>query len=115
MERESEPTGDIIIKTSNLTGTTIEGEMIPRLIDEIPILALLATQADGKTVIKDAHELKVKETNRIDTVAGELSKLGASIEATDDGMMINRENSLLLRRSTSHGDHRIGMMSRSLL
>lgn len=105
-----EPTGDIIIKTSELVGTTIEGDMIPRLIDEIPIIALLATQATGKTIIKDAHELKVKETNRIDTVVNELSKLGASIEATDDGMIIHGKTTLESGEVSSHGDHRIGMM-----
>lgn len=106
----AEPTGDIVIKTSQLKGTTIEGDIIPRLIDEIPIIALLATQAEGKTVIKDAHELKVKETNRIDTVVGELSKLGANIEATDDGMIIYGKTSITSGNVSSHGDHRIGMM-----
>jgi 3-phosphoshikimate 1-carboxyvinyltransferase len=105
-----EPFGDIRIKTSQLKGTTIEGDMIPRLIDEIPILALLATQAEGKTVIKDAQELKVKETNRIDTVVNELAKLGAAIDATDDGMIIHGKSSLSHGIVSSHGDHRIGMM-----
>lgn len=109
-KEENEPTGDIIIKTSELNGTVIQGDMIPRLIDEIPILALLATQANGNTVIKDAHELKVKETNRIDTVVNELSKLGASIEATEDGMIIYGKSSLTSGTVSSHGDHRIGMM-----
>lgn len=72
----AEPAGDIRIKYSKLKGTIIEGDLIPRLIDEIPVIALLATQAEGKTVIKDAGELKVKETNRIDTVVNELKKLG---------------------------------------
>lgn len=107
---DAEPTGDIIIKTSELKGTVIEGDIIPRLIDEIPIIALIATQANGKTVIKDAHELKVKETNRIDTVVGELTKLGASIEATEDGMIIHGKTSLNSGEVNSHGDHRIGMM-----
>ncbi|WP_034645641.1 3-phosphoshikimate 1-carboxyvinyltransferase [Bacillus methanolicus] len=105
-----EPLGDIIIKTSNLKGVEIKGDILPRLIDEIPIIALLATQAEGTTVIKDAHELKVKETNRIDTVVGELSKLGASIEATDDGMIIHGKLQLEGGIVSSHGDHRIGMM-----
>lgn len=105
-----EPSGDIIIKTSNLKGVEIKGDILPRLIDEIPIIALLATQAEGTTVIKDAHELKVKETNRIDTVVGELSKLGASIEATDDGMIIHGKSNLKGGIVSSHGDHRIGMM-----
>jgi 3-phosphoshikimate 1-carboxyvinyltransferase len=105
-----EPFGDLRIKASNLTGTTIEGDLIPKLIDEIPIIALLATQAQGKTVIKDAHELKVKETNRIDTVVKELTELGAKIEATDDGMIIYGPTPLTGGIVSSHGDHRIGMM-----
>lgn len=109
-EDSFEPIGDIIIKTSNLKGTVIEGDVIPRLIDEIPIIALLATQAVGTTVIKDAEELKVKETNRIDTVVQELTKLGASIEATEDGMIIHGGSNLSGGKVSSHGDHRIGMM-----
>lgn len=105
-----EPSGDITIKTSDLKGTVIGGEVIPRLIDEIPVIALLATQADGKTIIKDAAELKVKETNRIDAVVNELAKLGASIEATDDGMIIHGKQTLLGGTASSQGDHRIGMM-----
>jgi len=105
-----EPSGDIVIKTSKLTGTVIEGDLIPKLIDEIPIIALLATQAEGQTIIKDAEELKVKETNRIDTVVQELKKLGASIEATEDGMIINGNSQLTGGTVSSHGDHRIGMM-----
>ncbi|WP_223593480.1 3-phosphoshikimate 1-carboxyvinyltransferase [Neobacillus bataviensis] len=105
-----EPAGDLVIRTSSLKGTVIEGDLIPRLIDEIPIIALLATQAVGKTIIKDAEELKVKETNRIDTVVNELKKLGASIEATDDGMIINGNSNLHGGTVSSHGDHRIGMM-----
>jgi 3-phosphoshikimate 1-carboxyvinyltransferase len=105
-----EPAGDLTIKTSRLKGTVVEGEVIPRLIDEIPIIALLATQAEGTTIIKDASELKVKETNRIDTVVQELTKLGASIEATDDGMIIHGGTKLRGGKVSSHGDHRIGMM-----
>lgn len=105
-----EPMGDLTIKTSQLKGTTIEGDIIPRLIDEIPVIALLATQAEGITVIKDAEELKVKETNRIDTVVNELKKLGANIEATPDGMIIHGKTPLTGGSVSSHGDHRIGMM-----
>ena len=105
-----EPTGTIVVSTSELRATTIGGDIIPRLIDEIPIIALLATQATGVTVIKDAHELKVKETNRIDTVVDELKKLGAKIEATDDGMIITGRTTLNAAKVHSHGDHRIGMM-----
>ena len=109
-EEAFEPCGDIIIKTSSLKGITIEGDLIPRLIDEIPVIALLATQAEGVTVIKDAEELKVKETNRIDTVVAELKKLGANIEATEDGMIIKGKSQLNGGNVSSHGDHRIGMM-----
>lgn len=105
-----EPFADITISTSDLYGIEIGGDIIPRLIDEIPIIALLATQAHGKTVIKDAAELKVKETNRIDTVVKELKKLGANIEATDDGMIIYGKTPLTGAMVDSHGDHRIGMM-----
>lgn len=105
-----EPVGDIVIKTSSLKGTVIEGDLIPKLIDEIPIIALLATQAEGKTVIRNAEELKVKETNRIDTVVRELKILGAEIEATDDGMIIYGKCKLHGGTVSSHGDHRIGMM-----
>lgn len=106
----AEPAGDIRIKHSELRGTIIEGDLVPRLIDEIPVIALLATQAEGTTVIKDAGELKVKETNRIDTVVNELKKLGAEIEATEDGMIIKGKQSLDGGTVSAHGDHRIGMM-----
>lgn len=105
-----EEVADLTIETSELTGITIEGEMIPRLIDEIPVIALLATKAKGKTVIKDAEELKVKETNRIDAVVNALSKLGASIKGTNDGMIIEGTEKLHGAKLSSHGDHRIGMM-----
>ncbi|WP_100372714.1 3-phosphoshikimate 1-carboxyvinyltransferase [Bacillus sp. FJAT-45037] len=104
-----EPIADLTIETSDLQGIEISGEMIPRLIDEIPVIAVLASQAKGKTIIKDAQELKVKETNRIDTVVSELTKLGAAIKATEDGMVIQGESHLTGGLVDSHGDHRIGM------
>ncbi|MGE6629540.1 3-phosphoshikimate 1-carboxyvinyltransferase [Bacillus sp. NPDC077027] len=108
---DGEPYGDLTISTSSLKGIEISGDIISRLIDEIPIIALLATQAEGTTVIKDAAELKVKETNRIDTVVSELKKLGANIEATDDGMLIHGKTKLKGGETvSSYGDHRIGMM-----
>ncbi|MBM7666543.1 3-phosphoshikimate 1-carboxyvinyltransferase [Solibacillus kalamii] len=109
-ENAAEPTATITIETSDLKGTTVEGAIIPRLIDEIPIIALLATQSAGKTIIKDAEELKVKETNRIDAVVNELKKLGANIEATDDGMVIEGSTPLHGGSLKTYGDHRIGMM-----
>ena len=107
---EGEPAGDVTVRSSQLKGTTISGDLIPRLIDEIPVIALLATQAEGITTIKDASELKVKETNRIDTVANELKILGADITPTADGLIISGRKSLQGGTVTSHGDHRIGMM-----
>ncbi len=109
-ETNFEPVGELVIKSSSLKGIVIEGDLIPRLIDEIPIIALLATQAEGTTIIRNAEELKVKETNRIDTVVNELSKLGAKIEATADGMIIYGGTPLTGGFVSSHGDHRIGMM-----
>ena len=106
----AEPTATITVETSSLQGITIEGDIIPTLIDEIPIIALLATQSNGKTIIKDAEELKVKETNRIDAVVNELKKLGANITATDDGMIIEGPTKLHGASLTTYGDHRIGMM-----
>jgi len=108
--QNGEPIGDLTIETSQLKGIEIGGDVIPRLIDEIPVIALLATQANGKTVIKDAEELKVKETNRIDTVATELSKLGASVTPTADGLIIEGKAALKSAEVDSYGDHRIGMM-----
>lgn len=104
-----EKIADLTIKTSSLEGIEIGGELIPRLIDEIPVIAVLATQAKGTTIIKDAEELKVKETNRIDTVVHQLKQLGANIEATDDGMIIHGPTPLKGGEVTSFGDHRIGM------
>ncbi|EOL46218.1 3-phosphoshikimate 1-carboxyvinyltransferase [Enterococcus phoeniculicola] len=100
----------ITARYSSLKGCTIGGAIIPRLIDELPIIALLATQAVGQTIIRDAQELKVKETNRIDAVARELTKMGASIQATEDGLIINGPTPLHGANVTSYGDHRIGMM-----
>src|SRR5699024_7652338 len=109
-ENTFEPSADMHVEFSALQGVEIGGDVIPRLIDEIPIIALAATQAEGKTVIKDAKELKVKETNRIDTVAMELNKMGADIEPTDDGLIIHGPTKLKGTTVNSHGDHRIGMM-----
>lgn len=105
----NEPVGRVTVRTGELHGVTIGGEMIPRLIDEIPVLAVVATQAKGTTVIKDAKELKVKESNRIATTVNELKKLGANIEETEDGMVIEGPVTLRGGITTSHGDHRIGM------
>ncbi|MDR7313960.1 3-phosphoshikimate 1-carboxyvinyltransferase [Brevibacillus nitrificans] len=104
-----EPVADLLVKHSQLHGIEIAGDIIPRLIDEIPVIAVMATQAKGKTVIRDAEELKVKETDRIATVVGQLSKFGAKVTPTDDGMIIEGETALTGATIDSMGDHRIGM------
>ncbi|MGF2941823.1 3-phosphoshikimate 1-carboxyvinyltransferase [Enterococcus xiangfangensis] len=101
---------DLLIESAALKAVEISGEIIPRLIDELPIVALAATQATGTTIISDAQELKVKETNRIDATAQELNKLGAKIETTEDGLIIHGPTPLHGGVVDSHGDHRIGMM-----
>ncbi|WP_153732225.1 3-phosphoshikimate 1-carboxyvinyltransferase [Sporosarcina obsidiansis] len=103
--------GTIQISHSTLQATEIGGELIPRLIDELPVLALLATQAEGTTIIRDAEELRVKETDRIEAVATELRKLGATIETTPDGMIITGPTPLSGGTLQSYGDHRLGMMA----
>ncbi|MET3575144.1 3-phosphoshikimate 1-carboxyvinyltransferase [Bhargavaea ullalensis] len=108
---DSEKRGTLTVRHSDLRGTEISGSLIPRLIDEIPVIALLATQAEGVTVIRDAEELRVKETDRIAAVAEELGKLGADIEPTPDGMVIRGPVRLHGGVLHSRGDHRIGMMA----
>ena len=101
----------LAVESSDLKGTEIRGALIPRLIDELPIIALLATQAQGVTVIKDAEELKVKETDRIQVVADALNGMGADITPTADGMIIKGKSSFHGARVNTFGDHRIGMMT----
>ena len=101
----------LTVGTSDLKGTEISGALIPRLIDELPIIALLATQAQGQTIIKDAEELKVKETDRIQVVADALNNMGAAITPTADGMIIKGKSTLHGARVNTFGDHRIGMMT----
>lgn len=104
-----EPIADIEAKSSLLKGVEIKGDIIPRLIDEIPILAVAACFAEGTTLIKDASELRVKESDRIKAMASELQKLGANIEELEDGMIINGREDLKGSVCTSWGDHRVAM------
>ncbi len=104
-----EPIADILVKSSSLHGITIEGSVIPTLIDEIPMIAVMAAYAKGTTIIKDAAELKVKESNRIDIMVEQLSAMGASIEGTDDGMIITGGKELHGAIINPHLDHRIAM------
>lgn len=110
-ETEGERSADLVIRSSQLSGIEIGGSLIPRLIDEIPIIALIATQCQGTTIIKDAEELRVKETDRITAVVDELSKMGADIKATEDGMIINGPTELSGANMKTYGDHRLGMMA----
>ena len=102
--------GDVKINSSSLKGIEISGDIIPRLIDEIPIIALLATQAEGRTVIKDAEELRVKETDRIAAVVEVLTTLGATVAATEDGMIIEGNQELTGGNISAYHDHRMAMM-----
>jgi len=104
-----EPTADILVKSSELHGIEIGGELIPTLIDEIPIIALLACFAKGKTIIKDAEELKVKESNRLDVMVNNLKAMNADIIATNDGMIIKGGSPLIGTVIDSEDDHRIAM------
>ena len=106
---DSEPLADIMVESSELKGIEISGDMIPRLIDEIPVLAVAGCVARGKTVIRDAGELRVKESDRIATIAAELSRLGARIEPLPDGMVIYGGGSLSGTEVDSHFDHRLAM------
>lgn len=104
-----EPTADLLVRCSSLHETTVEGALIPTLIDELPVVAALACFAEGTTVIKDAQELKVKESNRIDVMAQNLTAMGAHVTATDDGMIIEGGHPLHGARIDSRLDHRIAM------
>ncbi|MCB9114393.1 MAG: 3-phosphoshikimate 1-carboxyvinyltransferase [Caldilinea sp.] len=108
-EEGGEPVADLVVTTSALRGTTFGGEQIVTMIDELPILAVAATQAEGRTVVRDAHELRVKETDRIATTVSELRKLGAKIEPTADGFIIDGPTPLVGAPVESHDDHRLAM------
>lgn len=109
MRNEGEPTADILVKSSSLHGTTVEGDIIPTLIDEIPVINVMAAYAEGTTVIRDAAELKVKESNRIDVMVKYLSAMGCDIAGTQDGMVIHGGKPLHGAVVNSHMDHRIAM------
>ena len=106
---DGEPTADLLVKHSRLHGVTIEGDLIPTLIDELPIINIMAACAEGTTVIRDAAELKVKESNRIDVMVQYLSAMGCDITGTDDGMIIVGGKPLHGTQVDSHMDHRIAM------
>jgi len=104
-----EPVADIFVRSSRLKGITINGPIIPRAIDEIPVLAIAAACAEGETVIRDAKELRVKESDRIATMTCELQKCGVKVQELEDGMIITGTDHLAGASCQSHGDHRIAM------
>lgn len=110
-DKNGERLGTVSVAYQQVKPVVIGGALIPRLIDELPVIALLATQAEGTTVIKDAAELRVKETDRIAAVTEALSAVGANIEATADGMIIHGPTPLTGGTMDSYGDHRLGMMA----
>ncbi|MBM3158060.1 MAG: 3-phosphoshikimate 1-carboxyvinyltransferase [Chloroflexi bacterium] len=105
-----EPLADLSVQSSRLHGTEISGELVPLVIDEIPIIALAASVAEGETIIRDARELRVKETDRISATVKELSGLGADVDELPDGMVIRGVKKLRGGICDSHGDHRVAMM-----
>ncbi len=109
VRNDGEPTADLLIKSSSLHGTDIHGEIIPTLIDEIPMIAVMAAFAEGTTVIRDAAELKVKESDRIQVMTDNLTRMGADVEALPDGMIIHGGKPLHGATIDSYKDHRIAM------
>ena len=108
-EDGNEPSADLIVESSDLRGIDIGGEIIPRVIDELPALALAASQASGRTTIRDAAELRVKESDRISATVEGLTAFGARVRETDDGMIVEGGSRLRGAAVDSHGDHRIAM------
>jgi 3-phosphoshikimate 1-carboxyvinyltransferase len=105
-----EPVADIVVRSSRLRGAMIGGDLVPRAIDELPLIALAGCFAEGETVIRDAEELRSKESNRIRTTAEGLRAMGANVEETDDGLRIWGPQMLRAAMVSSHGDHRLAMV-----
>jgi 3-phosphoshikimate 1-carboxyvinyltransferase len=108
-EQAGEPVADLRVRSAQLRGTTIGGSLIPRLVDEIPVLAIAALAAEGKTIIRDAEELRVKESDRLAVMVQELHKMGAQIQEHPDGLEIHGPQQLIGANVSPHTDHRIAM------
>jgi 3-phosphoshikimate 1-carboxyvinyltransferase len=108
-EGPGEPVGTVTVTTATLRGTTVAGELIPRLIDEVPVLAVAAACATGRTEIRDAGELRVKESDRIAALARQLARMGVAVEERADGLVIDGPARLRGGHVSSGGDHRIAM------
>jgi 3-phosphoshikimate 1-carboxyvinyltransferase len=109
MSEQGEPVADIVVSKKDLRPFEVNGAMVPRLIDELPILAVLATQCEGTSTIRDAAELRVKESDRIATISEGLTSMGASVEVFDDGLAIHGPTTLKGAKIAAQRDHRIGM------
>jgi 3-phosphoshikimate 1-carboxyvinyltransferase len=105
-----EPIGDLEVAHGPLVGTTVESDEVPLAIDELPLVALLGCFAEGETVVRGAHELRLKESDRIATVVHGLRALGGDLEATDDGFVVRGTGRLRGGTISSHGDHRLAML-----
>ncbi len=108
-EQSGEPVADLVVGAGELQSTTVSGEQVPRMIDEFTIFAMAATQARGETIVRDAQELRVKESDRLATLAQELRKMGAQIEERADGFVIAGPTPLRGARVDAHNDHRLAM------
>jgi 3-phosphoshikimate 1-carboxyvinyltransferase len=108
-ESGGEPVADLVVRPAGLWAVEVRGSLVPRMIDEFPIFAVAATQAEGETVVRDATELRVKESDRVAVVVGELRKMGAKIEERLDGFVVEGPTRLRGTRVDSHGDHRLAM------
>ncbi len=104
-----EPRGNLLVKGARLAGVEVQGWRVPAMIDELPLLAVIATQAEGETRVRGAEELRFKESDRIKAIVGELRRMGADIEEAPDGFMVKGRKRLRGARVFSHGDHRIAM------
>ena len=107
--QNNESLAGIVVRSSGLVATAVGGDTVVRMIDEFPVLAVAATQAQGQSIVRDARELRVKETDRIATVVEELGKMGAEIEPRDDGFVVTGPTLLRGAVVDSHGDHRLAM------
>src|SRR6185312_5571029 len=105
-----EPVADLLVRTARLTAAAISGGLVPRAIDELPLVAILACFAEGETIVKDAAELRVKESDRVEAVVQTLGRLGAKVLPRDDGFIIRGPIALHGGRIDGGGDHRIGML-----
>jgi 3-phosphoshikimate 1-carboxyvinyltransferase len=108
-ESGGEPVADLVVRPAGLQAVEVSGDLVPRMIDEFPVFAVAATQAEGETVVRDAAELRVKESDRVAAVVGELRKMGAKIEERPDGFIVEGPTRLRGTRVDSQGDHRLAM------